>query len=334
VNLLLLNAHAILEYDEVRMFHGLGHQVFSPGAYMTPSAPAEDLRPALPDAPTHPELIQAVAAAGGQIPAKMRLPDALISWADVIICSALEHTFVAPQWDRIRHKRVIWRTIGQSVAHNEMMMSGLYRDGLQIVRYSPRERLTPHFAGEDALIRFGKDPAEYGPWSGDQTHVLTVTQAMKRRGQDGWTNYFLWDQATRDLPRRLIGSESEEVQPGGVGKVPYDQLRREYAAARVYLHTGTQPASYTLTLIEAMMTGCPVVAIGQNAGNSIFGLDLYEGHELAAYASDEPSQLQDALRSCLADRQQAQSWGQLMRARAVELFDVNLIARQWADFLG
>ena len=38
-------------------------------------------------------------------------------------------------------------------------------NGLEIVRYSPREQIAftawGHFAGEDAMIRFGKDPLDY-----------------------------------------------------------------------------------------------------------------------------------------------------------------------------
>jgi hypothetical protein len=54
-----------------------------------------------------------------------------------------------------------------------------------------------------------------------------------------------------------------------------DYLRR----IRAYLYTGTQPASYTLGLIEAMMTGVPVVSIGPD--HMTWQRDLFEGHELA-----------------------------------------------------
>jgi hypothetical protein len=54
-----------------------------------------------------------------------------------------------------------------------------------------------------------------------------------------------------------------------------DYLRR----IRAYLYTGTQPASYTLGLIEAMMTGVPVVSIGPD--HMTWQRDLFEGHEIA-----------------------------------------------------
>ena len=51
MNLLLLLAHSIAEYDDVRMFSDLGYDVFSIGAYTNPANPGDNLRPALPGAP-------------------------------------------------------------------------------------------------------------------------------------------------------------------------------------------------------------------------------------------------------------------------------------------
>ena len=157
MNLLLLMAHSIEEYDQVRLLSGLGYDVFSLGGYIDPAHPHDPKRPALPDAPRHPELQAVVDALGTDdniTAAKDRLPDDLIDWADVIVCHHYEHRWLWPQWDRIRHKRVVWRTVGQSVEHNERLAEPYRADGLQIVRYSPKERNIPGYAGEDALIRF------------------------------------------------------------------------------------------------------------------------------------------------------------------------------------
>src|SRR5688572_29555719 len=114
-------AHSIEEHDQVKLMAELGHDVFSIGAYMDPSHPQDDMRPPLPDVPHHPDLTAIVEAMpvgahryGQTWAAKSNLPDALIDWADCIICHHVTEQWLFPQWPRIRHKRVIWRTVGQS----------------------------------------------------------------------------------------------------------------------------------------------------------------------------------------------------------------------------
>ena len=192
MNILLLASHAVAEYDDLRMFTDLGYDVFAPGGYENPSDSGEGIRPALPDAPHHPELVDAInrvrAERGEPGPAidwgKAALPDEVIDWADVIIVHHFPDRWIGGQWGRIKDKRVIWRTCGQSDTRLEEFMAGF--DGLQIVRYSPAERRyferLGTFAGEDALIRFGKYPDDYGPWTGENEFVGNVTQDLVPRG--------------------------------------------------------------------------------------------------------------------------------------------------------
>ena len=59
MNVLLLTCHDIAEYDDVRMLTDLEYDVFSIGAYTDPTLSYIDIplmRPALPQAPRHPEL--------------------------------------------------------------------------------------------------------------------------------------------------------------------------------------------------------------------------------------------------------------------------------------
>jgi glycosyltransferase involved in cell wall biosynthesis len=327
MNILYLGAHSVLEYDDLRLLTGLGYDVFSIGSYIEPAKPGDDLRPPLPEVPDHPELRALVSE---QEEAKSNLPDGLIDWADTIICAAKEHTYLFGQWSRIRHKRVVWRTIGQSVENNEELMYPLRQGGLQVVRYSPKERNLDNYVGEDALIRFYKDPDEYGPWTGEVRQVVTFAQALKRRHP--FTNYEAWQKATDGLPAVPYGPESEEI--GGFGKVSHEEQKRILATSRAYFHTGTQPASYTLGLVEAMMTGIPVVAVGPVHGNSIFGLDLYEAHELVGCWSDDTATARGMLEHWLRDDEDAAHHSQRIRSIAIEHFAKDRIAAQWQAFLG
>jgi len=334
MNIVLLLAHSIEEYDQLRLLSGLGYDVFSIGGYIDPAHPHDTKRPGLPGVPYHPELHAAVDAMGTADNlrfAKERIPDAVLDWADTIICHHYEHTWLVPQWDRLRGKRVIWRTVGQSVAGNEQMMAPLRDDGLQIVRYSPRERNIPGYAGEDALIRFYKDPDEWHGWTGESPQVLNVTQHLRQR--DPYTNWAYWEAATAGLNRVPAGPGSEGI--GGTGEISLPVMKQLLRQLRCYLYTGTQPASYTLGLIEAMMTGIPTVSIGPSHMTIFpYGPLMFEGHEITGTSYDDPALARTRLQMLLSDWDMARELGAAQRARAIDLFGMEKIGAEWKAFLG
>lgn len=359
MNILLLASHGIAEYDDIRMFHHLGHDVFCPGGYANPAAPGETFRPALPQVPYHPELallcdIQRAkhkTDPGRYIDwAKADLHPDLVDWADVIIVHHFVREWIGEQWNRIRHKRVVWRTCGQSDPDLERYMAQFH--GLQIVRYSPAERRyfgsVGTFAGQDALIRFGKFPQDYGPWIPDGTvrfpdghtgpYIANVTQHMVERGDATGLGFYL--AATEGLPAGPAGPGSKQL-PNGLGALGYDAMRQYLQRARAYIYTGTTPASYTLGLIEAMLSGVPVVSIGKAAwaGPS----ELFEGDEIAQpqsvtfaggdYDSNDPEWAALVLSHLLKDPVDAARLGEAQRAKAIALFGMDVIGPQWQEFL-
>ena len=88
MNVLLITAHSIAAYDDVRMLTDLGYDVFNLDGYIDPAAPHVDMRPALPNAPRHPELMAVVDGLGTKdnlTAAKARLPAERIEWADLAV---------------------------------------------------------------------------------------------------------------------------------------------------------------------------------------------------------------------------------------------------------
>lgn len=339
MRILLLASHAVAEYDDIRMFHDLGFEVFAPGGYENPNRSGEGIRPALPQVPYHADLHAACERMRAQMGtpgtmidwAKAHIPDEVLDWADVIIVHHFPQVWIGRQWERIRHKRVIWRTCGQSDPALERYMATYVRRGLQVVRYSPREAIAfgADFAGQDALIRFAKYPADYGPWYGMDVAVANVTQRMTERGNACGLDYYL--AATEGLPARPAGEGSEQL-PGGIGQLSYDAMLSYLRRMRVYLYTGTRPASYTLGLIEAALTGIPIVSIGPGA----FGLDLFEGHELASDGGpdyDDPAVARAKLQGYLDDATRARRAGRLTALAARDKFDVEVVGPQWVEFL-
>jgi len=343
MNVLLCLSHAIEEYDQLKLLHGLGLGVASIGGYIDPANPHVDIRPALPDIPQVPEVRAAVDALGKPDnlgAAQEHIPDAILDWLGddgVIIYHHYLERLVG-QWPRIRdwmqgkpERRVIWRTVGQSVSNNEAMMAPLRSDGLERIAYSPKEANIPGYIGHDALIRFYKDPAEWYGWTGENPRVINFTQHLRQR--EPYTNWTFWEAATRTLPRMPMGPGSEAI--GGPGGLSEDDMKAALRSNRVYLYTGTQPASYTLGLIEAMMTGIPIVSIGPSWMRVFpYGPNLFEGHEIAGAPHDDPADARFALRVLLDNLDIAQRVSEATRQRAIDLFGIDTIREQWAAFLG
>lgn len=328
MNILYLSCHSILEHDEVSLFTELGHNVFSLGAYQNPSAPQDTKRPALTG--FYDEHLQAVAIQCS----KDNLHDELIEWADVIIFMH-RPDWILNNWPKIKHKKVIWRSIGQSTKDVESMLLLPKLEGLKLVRYSPEEKNIPAFAGEDAMIRFYKDPTEFKDWNGVKGAILTVAQSMKKRGN--YCNFNVFLEATQNFPRFLFGPGNEDTGLDG-GLLSYDDLKQAYRDYRVYFYTGTYPASYTLNFMEAMMTGIPIVAIGPKLADiGVFNMQTYEVHKIIengknGFCSDDIAELRGNTDYLLSHPDEAKRLGDAGRETAIKLFGKDTIKDQWDTF--
>lgn len=340
MRVLYLSCHETLEHSELILFHELGYELFSPGAYVEPQNRGDQcLRPGIPGLIYNPDVVQQYHRIGAQFPGqdgKKHLTREFVDNFDAVIVMHIPE-WIEVNWEAMKHKRVIWRTIGQSVASIEKRMAPYKGQGLQIVRYSPREPRIPHFAGMDALIRFYKDPAIYQGWTGEALQVINFSQSMQQRGTH--CNYALFEEATRPFPRKLFGPENH--QPGfGMGKTSWADQIRELQKARAYFYTGTHPASYTLNFIESWMLGTPVVAIGPKHGNADVWRDhdLYEIPDLIqngvnGFVADDPGTLGGYIRDLLSDEALAKKISTAGRAEAIRHFNKDMIMASWKAFL-
>ena len=341
MNVLLCLSHSIEEHDQVKLLSELGYGVASIGGYIDPAHPHDPKRAALPQVPMVPAVKAAVDGLGAIDnlgAAQSHIPDAILEWLGddgvIIFHHYLDRLF--GQWAHIRdwlngspRRRVIWRSVGQSVEGNERTAQPFRDDGLERVAYSPKEANIPGYSGHDALIRFYKDPDERCGWTGEDPIVINITQHLRQR--EPYTNWRFWREATQGLDAMALGPGSEVL--GGPGELEYVEMKSWLQTARAYLYTGTQPASYTLGLIEAMMTGIPVVSIGPSWMRIFpYGPELFEGHELATYYTNDPERARDSLVTLL-DIPDVEA-GATTRQRAIDLFGKDTIGAQWKAFLG
>ncbi len=337
MKILYLSCHGVLEADEIRLFHALGHTVFSPSTYLHPDRPTDDLRPALPGLRSDPadrEAWLALPCADGE-DRRDRLTAEFARRFDVVIVMHLAR-WVVNNAAALGGRVVVWRTIGQSFAEREAELRPYRAAGLRVVRYSPRERTIPGYLGEDAVIRFAKDPDEFCGWTGHVRSSVTVNQATATRGVA--CNYEFYAAVVARVPHKLFGPGNAGV-PNALGPLPYDRLRQELRDNRCYFSVGSYPASYTLNFVEAWMTGTPVVAVGPRRGNSphLVGHALYEVPDLieqgvSGYSCDDAGEAVALLTRLLDDGRHAAEVSRAGRAAAVRHFGTAAALAGWRQF--
>ena len=329
-----ISCHAVLEYDEVKLLTELGYQVHSNGCYRDPRGAYTLPRPGIPTAKFDQTFFDLTATHP-----KTNLPSQLIDPYDVFIFMAGEsEQSLIRNWDKIKHKRVIWRSIGQNTPTTERLIQNFRNEGLEIVRYSPKERKYSNFAGEDAMIRFYKDPEEFKGWTGEEEIVVNFSQSLKGR-----RDFLHYDEVMGSMAgfnAKIYGSGNNDLGSFNGGEVPYKMMLDVMRKSRVLVYAGTWPACYTLSIIEAMMTGMPVVAISKKLAHlrQHQQLDFYEVDEFIkdgvnGFVCDDVQQMRDKIDLLLNDYELAKKISVEARKTAIKLFGKEKIAKKWRTLL-
>lgn len=330
MKLLYLSCHAILEYDELKLFEELGVDYFSLGSYIIPQKPVDPIRPPLSkpqndkwlSLPTDRENLD---------------PKLLDEFDKIIIMHKPE--WIINNWPVLKGRDVTWRTIGQSTPSVEERLRPMREEGLKVVRYSRHESNIQGNIGCDAIIHFYKDEEEFTGYNGMQREAMVFSQNMKARGE--FTQLACFEYITKGLPAHVYGTRNDDLGDLWGGFKTYDQLRQQMRDGRVYIYTGTQPASYTLNFIEAMMTGIPIVAIGEKWGNSmkIAGERTYAIPDIIenginGFVSDDLNYLRMVTEKLLNDHEFAKKIGRAGRQTAIALFGKDVVKSMWKQYLG
>jgi hypothetical protein len=190
----------------------------------------------------------------------------------------------------------------------------LERKDFTVASYYPRTTrwLSERFGVELPEIELGVCPTEYDGWTGEAVQVLTVIHSWKDRG---W-HHHLYGEAVRGIAAVHV-DHLDRTKP----RVGYAELRELFRKSRVYLHDGER--EYTITLIEALMTGMPVVSF------AVPGIEGYVEHGVNGFIGHDAVQIREYCRLLLADRELAGRMGVASRAKAVAKHDERRWQADW-----
>ena len=338
--ILYLSSHSVLEYDEVRILKSLGHFVFSPGVgrqHLRPQKILNSEEEKLKDqfSKLAEETYYKKRPLMRLFKLKSLLSKKFVSNFDIIIVMHYPE-WIIDNWNIIKNKKVIWRSIGQSSPIIEKKLEPYRKNGLKIIRYSINEKNIANYIGCDEVIRFYKDDNEFSNWNGEEQIVLTVAQEIKKRHDA--CHYDIYKAVTKTLPSQLVGFGNEDVT-GNVSELNYEELKEKLRNCRCFFYTGTYPAPYTLGFIEAWMTGIPIVAIGDKLMHDRFtNSGLYEIPKLIkngynGFCLNSVEEINRTLLLLLNNKQLANKISKNGKKTAIKYFGIKKITKQWKNFI-
>jgi len=326
-----ISDHSVLEYDEVQLLLDLGHEVFSNGAYLDPKGHITLPRPGLKGGKFYEDYVKLASTTP-----RTDMPQELIDPFDVIIVMHSPNVIIQ-NWEKLKHKTVVWRSIGQSVPRIERQLTHCRNEGLKVIRYSPKEENIEGFMGSDAMIRFYKDENVYKGWTGKDHNVVSFAQSLKGRRE--FCHYEEIMSVVEAFNGTVYGPGNEDLGKFNGGQIPYEMQIKTMQGAALMPYGGTWPACYTLSFIEALMTGLPIVAISKRLAHypQYEPIDFYEVDEILAKISgvvcDTAEDMVYQAQRLLDDPEHAKEISRRQRELAIEMFGKKNISKQWRDFL-
>ncbi|TAK84989.1 MAG: glycosyltransferase family 1 protein [Betaproteobacteria bacterium] len=157
-------------------------------------------------------------------------------------------------------------------------------------------------------------------YSGELERGLVVINHIARRGRR--LGFDIFRHARKNVPLDLVGMGAEEA--GGLGEIRHADLAAFAARYRFFFN----PIRYTsmgLAVIEAMMTGMPIVALATTEMASV----IKDG--VNGFIGTDPERLVECMHVLLSDHKLAKKLGEEARRTAFERFDIRRFVADWND---
>jgi hypothetical protein len=260
VRILYFSVHAILEYDEIRLFQSLGYTVFTLGSYFGGKR-TQDFRPEISFGEDYYTLLGEFHRLGGVYSPynsylDNHIPEAFVDMFDACVIMH-EPSVISHYWSTWSRRPVVWRTIGVDTEGADEALRPFRDQGLRIVRYSPTESLSKDYLGHDAVIRFAKRRSDFLERSPNEKFVLTFSNDFAQRYPD---EFAVFEKSTAGK-KALLGGKGNETYPEQIGLVSYERQLSLLSMATCYYYCSGTFIPYTLNFMEAWLSGAPLVAL-------------------------------------------------------------------------
>jgi len=319
MNIWINSCHAALEYDHAKIFATLGHEVsglFDLGSLQRPKIPG------ITDQECAPKIHE------DNQTRDIKIGD--IGNPDVIIVHQ-----TADFVDRARAYaeqgcQVVQIIFGQGSPAHHQALAGVARNfpNLWIVPYALKEYNIYIQAGAPAdqvrMIRFGKPRSDFDPnsWEGSEPFCFVPCNSVHHRGEGcNWDSLQLL--MGSGIALKVGGKDTEEVS--GLGELSFDEYRGWLKKAQCYLHLGTIPAPYTLTLVEAACSGTPIVALDNGCGLATEGFGIIRSEKVSVILGE--------IRRLLGEEEHRKHQHEHSCALANIVFSGEIVLKQWEALL-
>lgn len=155
-------------------------------------------------------------------------------------------------------------------------------------------------------------------YTGELAKGLVVINNLRTRGRRLGSDVF--SLARKRIPLDLIGIGSEEV--GGLGDVLHAEVPA-FAARYRFLFSPVRYASLGFGVIEAMMTGLPVVALATAEMATVIR------NGVNGFIDTDPEKLLARMQRLLQDEGEARHLGEAARSAALERFSIHRFVEDW-----
>ena len=307
----------------------LGHDVFSLGACFLKGVDG-DFRPGLDLGVVNAELRAQFWGLGCRLgPGPIHLTAEWVALFDVCIVMH-DVDLLARLWPQISVRPVFLRLIGQMVPDLEKKAAPFRALGLRVIRYSPAEMLADEYVHGDAMIRFAKYSSDYGPRTGGDNRLLTFCSNFSKRFADEFTRY---RRVTEGLDPALGGAGNDGTGME-IGLVPPETQRSLLCRCAAYLYCSGGYIPYTLTFIEAWMSGIPMVVLDQGVErHRFFEIPHLINPEVDGYVCEDDAEARAVIQTLQEDHELGARVGAAGRASAINLFGAETIGPQWQALL-
>ena len=194
-----------------------------------------------------------------------------------------------------------------------------YLNGIGAVAVAVSKTKAESWGQACLVIAPGADPDEYRGYEGSRAVALRVAnQVLARRERFEWDAHL---GIVAGHPSVLVG-HNPGIE-GAAAASSWDDLRQRYREHRAYVHTAGLGLDdgYNLGVVEAMMTGMPIVSLALPES------PVRDGDN--GYVSDDVSYLNHRLGELLRDRGRAHELGRRARETACECFSIAAFVQGW-----